>query len=133
MLERQLTILNLYELKGTPEEFERAVRALAKRVEAEGHPGLLSYRFFVNAPESRARAVVEYEGPDAWIGHHELSMGWPEMRALHAAASLEEVSFFGPLTPEIKEWIERSTLTARIRSGNRFIGGFRRVERRKEQ
>jgi hypothetical protein len=41
--------LNLYAMKRTPADFVRAVDALAKRVEAEGHPGVLSYRFFVNA------------------------------------------------------------------------------------
>jgi hypothetical protein len=133
MIERRLTILNLYRLKRPSEEFEHAVNALAKRVEAEGHPGILSYRFYVNAPENTARAIIEYEGPDAWIGHHEISMGWPEMSAVHAAASLEEVTFFGPVTPEIRDWIESSTLTARIRSGNRFIGGFRRVEPRQKE
>lgn len=43
MIDNRLTALNLYELKKTPEDFEIAVGALARRVEAEGHPGVLSY------------------------------------------------------------------------------------------
>jgi hypothetical protein len=126
MIESRLTIFNLYELAKSPDDFGIAAGALARRVEAEGHPGILSYRFFVNPAESTARAVVDYEGPDAWIGHHEIAMGWPEMRAMHAAATLVEVTFLGPITPEIAAWIESSTLTARIRSGNRLVAAFGR-------
>ncbi|WP_245493177.1 MULTISPECIES: hypothetical protein [unclassified Mesorhizobium] len=39
MIDDRLTILNLYELKKTPEDFEIAVGALARRVEAEGSSG----------------------------------------------------------------------------------------------
>ena len=126
MIDNRLTILNLYELKGTPEDFEIAVGALARRVKAEGHPGVLSYRFFVNASERTARGVVDYKDPDAWIGHHDIAMGWPEMTALHAAATLAEVIFLGPLTSEIQAWIASSALTARVRNGNLFAGGFQR-------
>lgn len=31
------------------------------RVEAEGRPGILSYRFFVNASERTARGVIDYK------------------------------------------------------------------------
>ncbi|OHV79949.1 hypothetical protein LCM4579_03555 [Ensifer sp. LCM 4579] len=126
MIDNRLTILNTYELKQTPEDFEIAVGALARRVEVEGHSGVLSYRFFVNASERTARGVIDYKDPGAWIGHHEIAMSWPEMTALHAAATLAEVIFLGPLTPEIQAWIERSALTARFRGGNIFAGGFQR-------
>ncbi|WP_240545110.1 hypothetical protein [Sinorhizobium fredii] len=68
MIDNRLTILNLYELKKTPGDFEIAVGALARRVEAEGHPGVLSYRFFVNASEGTARGVIDYNDPDAGSG-----------------------------------------------------------------
>lgn len=127
MIDSRLTILNLYELKRTPEDFEIAIGALARRVEAEGHPGVLSYRFFLNTSERTARGVIDYKDSDAWIGHHDIAMRWPEMTALHAAATLAEVIFLGPLTSEVQAWIENSALTARVRSGNIFAGGFQKV------
>jgi hypothetical protein len=133
MIDNRLTILNLYELKGTPDDFEIAVRALTRRVEAEVHPNVLSYRFFVNASERTARGVIDYKDPDAWIGHHDIAMNWPEMTALHAAATLAEVIFLGPLTADIQTWIESSALTARIRSGNIFAGGFHRLSGRSDE
>ncbi|WP_417684211.1 hypothetical protein [Roseibium sp.] len=119
-----LTILNLYRLTLGASEFTRAITALSKRVEREGHPGVLGYRFFVNGHEKTARAVVDYRDANAWIGHHDIAMAWPEMKALHSVASLTDVTFLGDLTPEIQDWIDRSSLKARVHSGNRFAAGF---------
>ncbi|MDK1494791.1 hypothetical protein QN219_33340, partial [Sinorhizobium sp. 7-81] len=46
-----------------------------------------------------ARGVIDYKDPDAWIGHHDIAMNWPES----------------------------SALTARVRAGNLFAGGFQRL------
>ncbi|KSV83111.1 hypothetical protein N183_38270 [Sinorhizobium sp. Sb3] len=102
MIDNRLTVLNIYELKKPPEDFEIAVGALARRVEAEGHPGVLPYRLFVNASERTAHGVIDYKDPGAWIGHHDIAMSWPEMTALHAAATLAEVIFLRPRTSEIQ-------------------------------
>lgn len=128
MKTERLTILNLYELKAAPDHFAQAIDALARRVQAEGDPGVLSYRFFVNASEGTARGVIDYSNPAAWIGHHDIAMGWPEMSALHEIATLSEVVFLGPMTGEIQAWIDSSTLSARIRCGYAFAGGFQRPD-----
>ena len=79
----ELTVLNLYTLRNGAGPFTAAITALAKRVEAEGERGILSYRFFVHQDGTTARAVIDYATPEAWIGHHDIAMDWPEMRALH--------------------------------------------------
>jgi hypothetical protein len=121
-----LTILNVYRLIGSAGDFREAIGRLADRVEREGHPGVRGCRFFVNDVDAVARAVIDYEGPDAWLGHHEIAMGWPEMAALHGVATLSEVTFRGPLTPEIEAWIASSSLTARISGGYGIASGFQR-------
>ena len=126
MSEAHLTVLNLYILKGTAAEFQAAIEMLADRVNREGHLGIQSYRFYVNNDEQSARAVIDYENAAAWIGHHDIAMAWPEMMGLHAVAKLSEVTFLGAMTPEIKSWINRSTLTAKLNIGNAYAAGFRR-------
>jgi hypothetical protein len=121
-----LTIFNEYTLMGTPEAFCAAVTALAARVEVEGHLGVSSYRFFVS-DDGLARAVIDYDSPAAWIGHHDIAMGWPEMQALHAVATLSDVTFLGPLTDEIAGWLEQSGLKAQIHRGFRTAAGFQRA------
>ena len=122
-----LTILNTYHLKADAAQFTVAISALAARVEAEGERGVLSYRFFVNAEAGLARAVIDYDSPQAWIGHHDISMGWPEMKALHGVAVLANVTFLGPMTPEIRAWLDRSGLKAEVETGYVAAAGFRRL------
>ncbi len=122
----ELTVLNLYMLRNGAGPFTAAITALAKRVEAEGERGILSYRFFVAEDGTTARAVIDYATPAAWIGHHDIAMGWPEMRALHGVAELAEVTFLGKVTPEITEWINGSGLTADVHGGFAPAAGFSR-------
>lgn len=123
-----LTVLNTYKLKKTPEDFRTAIRALAARVQAEGHAGVLSYRFFVSETAGQARAVIDYADAAAWIGHHDIAMVWPEMAALHAVAGLEDVTFLGEMTAQIKDWLRASALTARVTDGYSLAAGFQRVQ-----
>lgn len=123
----ELTILNHYVLKDSAAHFSAAITALAARVEHEGEPGVLSYRFFVNEAASSARAVIDYATPQAWIGHHDRSMLWPEMQALHQVATLAEVTFLGPLTEEIQALLAKSGLKAKVHSGFTLAAGFRRT------
>jgi hypothetical protein len=122
-----LTILNTYILRGSADDFATAITALAARVEAEGERGVLSYRFFVSAELGQARAVIDYATPEAWIGHHDIAMAWPEMQALHGVAALSHVTFLGPMTPEIRAWLDRSGLKAAVETGYVAAAGFRRT------
>jgi len=122
-----LTILNTYTLRGSEADFKTAITALAARVEAEGERGVLSYRFFVSADTGLARAVIDYATPKAWIGHHDISMTWPEMKALHGVAALSHVTFLGPITPEIRAWLDRSGLKAQVETGYVASAGFCRT------
>lgn len=126
MTKANLTILNQYSLLTSAQDFACAIRALCARVQAQGHYGVLSYRFYANPETKTARAVIDYESAQAWIGHHDIAMTWPEMRALHAVAKLDEVTFLGDMTPDIENWLAASTLTAVVRSGNSYVTGFQR-------
>lgn len=126
MSETRLTIFNLYTLTGTVAAFRATIEVLVDRVHQEGHRGIQSYQFYVNSAENSARAVIDYEDAAAWIGHHDIAMSWPEMRRLHSVATLSEVTFLGQMTPDIKDWIDRSTLTAKLNIGNAYAAGFRR-------
>lgn len=122
----RLTALNHYRLIAPAPNFVAAVAALAARVQAEGEPGVVGYRFHVNADLGEGRAVVDYATPEAWIGHHEIAMPWAEMKALHRVARLEEVTFLGEVTPAIRAWIAGSGLRAQVTEGFEAAAGFLR-------
>ncbi|SLN71451.1 hypothetical protein AQS8620_03382 [Aquimixticola soesokkakensis] len=127
MMSQNLIVQNLYRLNVSADAFNEAIGRLVHRVEREGHDGVLSYQFFTNEEDRSARGVIVYREPEAWIGHHDTSMSWAEMAALHKAATLKEVVFLGPFTPEINAWLKKSSLRARLVVGNQFSAGFRRT------
>ena len=128
MESRRLIVQNFYRLRADVSAFDKALRRLVQRVEHAGHDGVLSYQFFSNEQDRSARGVIVYCDPEAWVGHHDISMNWPEMVTLHEAAILEEVVFLGPFTPEIDAWLKNSKLKAKLLVGNRFSSGFDRNE-----
>jgi hypothetical protein len=122
-----LIVVNDYEITSSSDRFADAISALAARVEAEGHPGVRTYQFFIATDGRRARAIIRYDGPEAWIGHHEISFPWDEMRAMHATARLSRVAFLGPFTDAMREWLARSPLSAEIVHYDRKAAGFERA------
>lgn len=120
----EITVVNTYSLRDTA-AFDLAVAALALRVRGEGHPGVRSYRFFRPAPEE-GRALVIYAGPDAWVGHHDRIMDWPEMAALRVSADLSEILIFGEITAPMRDWIGRMGVAAKVRHQGEPVAGFQR-------
>jgi hypothetical protein len=120
----EIAVVNFYALRD-PDGFDRAVRLLVARVRLQGHDGLRSYRFFGSGPKER-RLVAIYEGPDAWVGHHDLIIAWSEMAALRAAARLARTDLYGPLTPPMRDWVDRMGLGTKLRHQGEAIAGFRR-------
>lgn len=120
----EIVVVNFYALRD-PQGFDRAVRLLVPRVRLQGHEGVRSYRFFGSGPKER-RLVSIYEGPEAWVGHHELVMAWPEMVALRAAARLARTDLYGPLTPPMQAWVDQMGLGRKLCHQGEAIAGFRR-------
>lgn len=120
----EIVVVNFYALRD-PNGFDRALKALVPRVRLQGHPGLRSYRFFGSGPKER-RLVAIYEGPAAWVGHHDLIMAWQEMVALRAAARLARTDLYGPISPAMQAWIDEMGLGKKLRHQGEAIAGFRR-------
>jgi hypothetical protein len=120
----EVVVVNTYRLRDGA-GYEAAVLALVARVRDDGHPGVRSYRFFHPTPET-GRAVVTYADPEAWVGHHDIIMGWPEMAALRRAADLAEIQLFGPITDAMQAWIDRMGLADRVRHQGLALAGFDR-------
>jgi hypothetical protein len=123
-LEHQIVNVNEYELVDTPEAFTAAISALARRTEAEGHPGVLAYRFYVSADAQLASATIVYEDADAWLGHHRIAYTWPEMPALQATVRLQRLTFLGPFNDALAEWVSDAGITVPLVHIDTFAAGF---------
>ena len=72
-LSQQIVNINEYELLTNEIDFTVAIKAVAERTEREGHPGVLSYQFFVDGALDLASACITYADADAWVAHHEMA------------------------------------------------------------
>jgi Antibiotic biosynthesis monooxygenase len=124
--EAEIAVVNRYRLLSGREPFLAASLALAGRVEAEGHPGILSYRLYAPEGVEEARLVARYRDAEAWVGHHDLAMGWPEMAAFRTVAALERVELYGAVTDAMRDWIDRIGLAERIWFSGPQRAGFGR-------
>lgn len=120
----EIVVVNFYALRDA-DGFDRALKVLVPRVRLQGHKGLRSYRFFGSGPKER-RLVAIYDGPEAWVGHHDLIMSWQEMVALRAAARLARTDLYGPISPPMQAWIDEMGLGKKLRHQGEGIAGFRR-------
>lgn len=119
-----ITVVNRYRLVSGRQAFLTATTALARRVQRDGHRGVLDYRFFCTEGSAEGQAVVRYRDAEAWVGHHDLAMGWPEMAALRAAAELEEITLFGPISDAMRVWIDAMGLAGKVRHQGEAVAGF---------
>ena len=108
---RQIIQVNEYDLSDSADAYVAAIAALAGRTESQGHPGVLSYRFYVNRSENTAGATIVYADADAFVAHHRLAYQWDEMPALQATVALKRLLVFGPINDEMRDMAAGLTLT----------------------
>ena len=110
-LSTQVVQVTHYKLVQPRDAFITAIQALAKRTEAEGHPGVLGYKFFANTQTETAGAVITYADANAWFAHHQIAYQWEEMPQLQATVKLQSLALFGPLNEEVEAWIQKAGLS----------------------
>ena len=110
-LSSQVVQVTHYNLVQSRDAFIAAIQALAKRTEAEGHPGVLGYKFFVNTKTETAGAVITYADANAWFAHHQIAYQWEEMPQLQATVKLQSLTLVGPLNEEVEAWIQKAGLS----------------------
>ena len=107
----QVIQVNHYDLVQSRDAYIAAIQALAKRTEAEGHAGVLGYKFFTDTKSESAGAVITYADASAWLAHHQIAYEWEEMPQLQATVKLKSLDLFGPLNEEIEGWLSKAVLS----------------------
>ncbi len=125
----QIINVNEYELLTNEKDFTAAIEAVADRTRREGHPGVLSYQFFVDAPLNLASACITYADADAWVAHHEMVYGWDEMPAFQKNVRLTRASLFGPLNARMRAMLESANLQCEVLRVSTHAAGFNRSRR----
>jgi hypothetical protein len=110
-IEQQIIQINEYDLVDTPDAFSAAIKAVARRTETAGHPGVEGYFFYVDANARTGGATIIYENAEAWLAHHRIAYQWEEMPALQATVKLKRLTLFGPFNDELRDWLTNANIS----------------------
>jgi hypothetical protein len=98
-----ITIVAQFELTYPREDFEDALRALVRRVEAEGVPDLLAYQFYTSPHSSKGGGVITFANEQAMRNHQQLVADWEEYLRLQTMMKLVDLRLFGTFSETYKQ------------------------------
>jgi hypothetical protein len=89
----------------SPEVVAQAVRAAARRLEAEGIQELVMLHFYGNPRSTEVGALLTFSDRERMIEHIEMISGWEEFERFFATVMPVDVRVYGELSAKAEEWI----------------------------
>jgi hypothetical protein len=105
--EDYVTVVEVLELTAPYEEFEEAVRAATKRLEAEGIRELVSVNFYGEPGSTEAGAVLTFSDRERMFDHTEMISSWEEFQRFVATVKPLDVRVYGRLHSRSEAWIKQ--------------------------
>ena len=100
-----VTLVEVLERTVPYEEFEEAVRAAAKRLEAEGVRELVSVNFYAEPGSAEAGAILTFSDRERMMEHMDMVSSWDEFQRFFATVKPLDVRVYGRLNAEAEAWI----------------------------
>lgn len=106
--------------------FEPFVKDLARKMETDGHSGLIGYNVYFDEADDAAVFVITYENADAFLAHHEIIGNWEEIPHGMTMSQVTGMAFLGPRTPPLDDWISSRPFPFKVGLFNHHAAGFLR-------
>lgn len=100
-----VTLVEVLELTRPFEEFDEAVRAAARRLEAEGVQELVMLQFYGDPGSGEVGALLTFSDRERIIEHIRMISGWEEFERFFATVRPVDVRVYGSLSAEAEAWI----------------------------
>jgi hypothetical protein len=100
-----VTLVEVLERTVPYEEFEEAIRAATKRLEAEGVRELVSVNFYAELGSVEAGAILTFSDRERMLEHMDMVSSWDEFRRFFATVKPLDVRVYGRLNAEAEAWI----------------------------
>jgi hypothetical protein len=100
-----VTLVEVLELTRPFEEFASAVRAAARRLEAEGIKELVTLQFYTDPGSTEVGAILTFADRSQLMRHIEMISGWEEFERFFATVKPLDVRVYGKLSAEAEEWV----------------------------
>lgn len=102
-----VTLVEALEITAPYEEFEEAIRATTRRLEAEGVRELVSVNFYMESGSTQAGAILIFSDSEAMLKHMDKVSSWEEYQRFFATVKPLDVRVYGRLHAEAEAWISQ--------------------------
>ncbi len=102
-----VTLVEVMELTQPFEEFEAAIQAAARRLEAEGISELVTLQFSIDPGSTEVGAILTFADRNRVTDHIRMISKWEEFERFFATAKPLDVRVYGKLSTEAEEWIRQ--------------------------
>ncbi len=102
-----VTLVEILEITQPFEEFEAAIQAAARRLEAEGISELVTLQFYIHPGSTEAGAILTFADRDRVTEHIAMISNWEEFERFMATVKPLDVRVYGKLSTEAEEWIRQ--------------------------
>jgi hypothetical protein len=102
-----VTLVEVLELTRPFDEFEVAISAAARRLEAEGIRELVTLQFYATPGSTEAGAILTFSDRERVMEHIKLISGWEEFDRFFATVRPLDVRVYGKLGAEAEGWVRQ--------------------------
>ncbi len=112
-LPKEKPLVEVLELTRPFEEFADAVRAAARRLEAEGIEELVTLQFYAAPGSTEVGAILTFADRNRVIEHVDMITGWEEIQRFFATVRPIDVRVYGRLSQEAEAWVRQFDVVSR--------------------
>jgi hypothetical protein len=103
----RVTLVEVLELTKPFAEFAAAVRAAARRLEAEGIKELVTLQFYGDPGSSEVGAILTFADRRRIMEHIGMITAWEEFERFFGTVKPIDVRVYGKLSAEAEEWVRK--------------------------
>jgi hypothetical protein len=109
--EEHVTLVEVLEVTSSFEEFKAAIKAAARRLEAEGVEALVTLQFYADPGSTEAGAILTFS--NGVMEHIAMISGWEEFERFLATVRPVDVRVYGKLSAEAEAWVRQFGVVSR--------------------
>jgi hypothetical protein len=117
-----VTLVEVLELTRPFEEFAAAVRAAARRLEAEGIKELVSLQFYADPGSTEVGALLTFADRDRIMEHIKMITAWEEFERFFGTVKPIDVRVYGRPSAEAEAWVQQFGVVSK--KFEEYVAGF---------
>jgi hypothetical protein len=102
-----VTLIEVMELTSPFEQFTKAIRAAAARLEAEGVEQLVTLQFYAAPGSNEVGAILTFSDRTRVVEHINMITKWEEFERFFGTVRPIDVRVYGRLSTEAEQWVRQ--------------------------